>query len=67
MQAVPSEYLPIDRKDRANKPYFDLDLRPVQDRTHDGKPFRMLVVIDEHTRECLAIEVDRALRPLSRS
>ncbi|MFN2121161.1 MAG: FAD-dependent oxidoreductase [Anaerolineales bacterium] len=35
MQAVPSEYLPIDRKDRANKPFFDLDLRPVQDRTHD--------------------------------
>ena len=33
----------------------------VQDRTHDGKPFRMLVVIDEHTRECLAIEVDRKL------
>lgn len=33
----------------------------VQDRTLDGKPFRMLVVIDEHTRECLAIEVDRKL------
>jgi transposase InsO family protein len=33
----------------------------VQERTHDGKVFRMLVVIDEHTRECLAIEVDRRL------
>lgn len=33
----------------------------VQDRTHDGRAFRMLVVIDEHTRECLAIEVDRKL------
>jgi putative transposase len=33
----------------------------VQDRTPDGKPFRMLVVIDEYTRECLAIEVDRKL------
>lgn len=33
----------------------------VQDRTHDGKPFRMLVVIDEHTRECLAIEAGRRL------
>lgn len=33
----------------------------VQDRTHDGKPFRMLVVIDEHSRECLTIEVGRRL------
>jgi glutamate synthase (NADPH) small chain len=35
MQAVPSEFLAIDRKERANKPFFDLDLRPVQDRTRD--------------------------------
>jgi len=28
----------------------------VQDRTADGRPFRMLVVLDEYTRECLAIE-----------
>ena len=27
----------------------------VQDRTHDGKKFRMLTVIDEFTRRCLAI------------
>ena len=33
----------------------------VQDRTHNGKAFRMLTVIDEHTRECLAIKVDRKL------
>jgi len=33
----------------------------VQDRTHDGKAFRMLVVIDEYTRECLAIHVRRKL------
>ncbi len=33
----------------------------VQDRTHDGKVFRMLTVIDEYTRECLAIRVDRRL------
>jgi len=26
----------------------------VADRTHDGKAFRMLKVIDEYTRECLA-------------
>ncbi len=29
----------------------------VQDRTHDGRRFRMLTVIDEYTRECLAIVV----------
>jgi len=34
----------------------------VQDRTHDGRAFRMLTVIDEFTRECLAITVARRLR-----
>jgi putative transposase len=34
----------------------------VQDRTHDGRTIRMLTVIDEHTRQCLAIEVVRRLR-----
>jgi putative transposase len=34
----------------------------VQDRTHDGRAIRMLTVIDEFTRECLAIEVARRLR-----
>ena len=34
----------------------------VQARTHDGRAFRMLTVIDEFTRECLAIEVSRRLR-----
>jgi len=33
----------------------------VQDRTHDGRVFRMLCVIDEFTRECLAIRVERKL------
>ena len=33
----------------------------VHDRTHNGKAIRMLTVIDEHTRECLAIEVNRKL------
>lgn len=33
----------------------------VMDRTHDGKTFRMLVVVDEYTRECLAITVARRL------
>ena len=34
----------------------------VQDWTADGRPLRMLVVLDEYTRECLAIEVRRRLR-----
>ena len=34
----------------------------VMDRTHDGKAFRMLTVIDEYTRECLAIHVARSLK-----
>ena len=34
----------------------------VQDRTHDGRTIRMLTVIDEFTRKCLAIEVSRRLR-----
>lgn len=33
----------------------------VQDRTHDSVPYRMLCVIDEYTRECLAIRVERRL------
>jgi putative transposase len=33
----------------------------VQDRTHNGKAIRMLAVMDEHTRECLAIETGRKL------
>ena len=31
-------------------------------RTHDGRPVRMLTVIDEFTRECLAIVVARSLK-----
>lgn len=31
-------------------------------RTHDGRAFRMLTVIDEYTRRCLAIVVARRLR-----
>ncbi len=34
----------------------------VEARTHDGRKFRMLTVIDEFTRECLAILVARRLR-----
>ena len=34
----------------------------VQDRTHDGRKYRMLNVIDEFTHECLAIRVARKLK-----
>jgi transposase InsO family protein len=34
----------------------------VEDHTHDGRKFRMLNIIDEFTRECLAIRVSRKLK-----
>lgn len=34
----------------------------VEDRTHDSRKFRMLNVIDEFTRECIAIRIDRKLK-----
>ena len=34
----------------------------VMARTHNGRTFRMLTIIDEWTRECLAIDVARHLR-----
>ena len=34
----------------------------VQDRTHNGRSFRMLNIIDEFTRECLTIRVGRKLK-----
>jgi putative transposase len=33
----------------------------VQDRTHDGRVFRTLNIIDEYTREALMIRIDRKL------
>lgn len=37
----------------------------MEDRTHDGRKIRMLNVVDEFTRECLAIRVDRRLNSTS--
>jgi putative transposase len=34
----------------------------VADRTSDGRAFRMLTIVDEHTRESLAIDVARKLK-----
>src|SRR3546814_12434533 len=34
----------------------------VEERTHDGRKFRILTIIDEASRECLALVVARQLR-----
>jgi transposase InsO family protein len=34
----------------------------VSTRTHDGRPMRLLTIVDEYSRECLAIRVARAIR-----
>ena len=34
----------------------------VFDRTDDGRPIKLMVVIDEYTRQCLAIHVARRIR-----
>ena len=33
----------------------------VHHRTHEGRPYRLLTIVDEYTRECLAIDVERKL------
>jgi transposase InsO family protein len=34
----------------------------LMDRTHDGLPLRILTIVDEYTRECLAIDVERHIK-----
>ena len=36
----------------------------VEDRTHDGRKYRMLNIVDECTHKCLAIRIDRKLKPV---
>ena len=36
----------------------------VADRTQDGRPLKMLTIVDEFTRECLAIHVERRMRSI---
>ncbi len=36
----------------------------VADRTRDGRPLKMLTIVDEYTRECLAIEVGRHMKSI---
>ncbi len=33
----------------------------VHDRTHNGRPLKILTVIDEYTRECLSLRVERGM------
>jgi putative transposase len=47
------------RAERANHVWsYDF----MEDRTHEGRKYRILNVLDEFTRECLAIRVDRRLK-----
>jgi transposase InsO family protein len=34
------------------------------ERTHDGRPLKLLNIVDEYTRECLAIHVERRMRSI---
>jgi transposase InsO family protein len=47
---------------RAERPGHVWSYDFVEDRTHDGRKYRMLNVIDEFTHECLAIRVSRKLK-----
>jgi len=37
----------------------------VADRTSDGRPLKMLTLVDEYTRECLAIDIERRADAMS--
>ena len=47
---------------RAERPNHVWSYDFVMDRTHDGRPIKMLTLVDEFTRECLAIEVERRIK-----
>jgi transposase InsO family protein len=47
---------------RAERPNHVWSYDFVEDRTHDGRKYRMLNVVDEFTRECLSIRINRKLK-----
>jgi transposase InsO family protein len=47
---------------RAERPNHVWSYDFVEDRTHDGRKYRMLNIIDEFTHECLMIRVARRLK-----
>jgi putative transposase len=49
---------------RPEQPHHVWSYDFVEDRTHDGRKYRMLNVIDEFTRECLAIRINRKLKAI---
>src|SRR5918994_7342908 len=49
---------------RAERPDHVWSYDFVEDRTHDGRKYRMLHVLDEFTHECLAIRVARKLQAI---
>jgi putative transposase len=49
---------------RAERPDHVWSYDFVEDRTHDGRKYRMLNVIDEFTHECLAIRIARKLKAM---
>ncbi len=56
MQAVPGEFLEIDRRERVNKPFLDLDLRPPQVRIGDFED-----VVIEFDPERARLEASRCI------
>lgn len=46
---------------RAEHPNHVWSYDILMDRTHDGRALRMLSIVDEYTRECLALDVARRL------
>ena len=49
---------------RAERPNHVWSYDFVEDRTHDGRKYRVLNIIDEFTHECLAIRIDRRLKAI---
>ena len=57
------EHMQVPRKQHRNRARYKNHVWSydfVTDRTEDGRQLRLLVVIDEYTRECFAIEVGRS-------
>ena len=50
---------------RAERPNHVWSYDFVEDRTHDGRKYRMLNIVDEFTHECLAIRIDRKLNSIA--
>jgi transposase InsO family protein len=49
------------RRKQATHPNHVFKLRFVMDRTEDGRRLKMMPIVDEYSRECLTIEVERSI------